>query len=329
MKRVDWNMIAKYLANEPLSDEEKKLIDQVKDDKDLKKQLDDSAVTLNKVDLMYQLKKFDTNKAWGNIDQQIDRKQKIVVLPQRFLRIAAVLIVVLATAFGTMKIVKTNLSTEFQTAQNDISCPEVTLPDGTMVTLNYGSKLHYPKRFKGDNRTVLLEGEAFFNVTTNKQKPFIIKTKGASVKVLGTSFNVKSYANNSLVEVIVRTGQVELIDNLPDKDETNKVLLLPGEMGTLDKNTGQLLKETQYNVNQLAWITHEIEFHFTRLSEVIATLKQVYNIKIELSGDVDLNQIITATFNQQEPSYILDVIALTLDLDISNTGNNSYYLENK
>ena len=218
---------------------------------------------------------------------------------------------------------------EFQTAVNDFSRPSINLPDGSVVTLSYGSSLHYLKTFKGENRVVELEGEAFFEVTPNKLKPFIIKTKGASVKVLGTSFNVRSYTDNQIVEVIVKTGKVELIDDLPDDGQNKKVLLLPGEKGTLDLTTGNLQKEERYDVNKMAWLTHEIAFQVTSLSEVIATLNKVYNTKIEYSDKVDLNKVITATFNEQDPGYILDVVALTLDLEISDKGKNSYFINTK
>ncbi len=83
-----------------------------------------------------------------------------------------------------------------------------TLPDGSVITLNKLSSLTYPNRFDGNTRTVQLNGEAFFNVTPNKDKPFIVDVNGVIIRVVGTSFNVKSTAGKT--EVIVETGRVEV-----------------------------------------------------------------------------------------------------------------------
>jgi len=219
---------------------------------------------------------------------------------------------------------------EFTTNQYDFSNPEIDLPDGSKVKLNHGSVLTYPNKFTGKFREVSLTGEAFFNVTRNPEKPFIIKTNGASIKVLGTSFNVYAYAESSTVEVIVKTGKVELHElGLSEKSEGGKILLLPGEQGTFNKQNRTIAKETTFNHNNLSWYTHEIEFKYTRLADVFQTLKRAYNLQITVDKKVDLNQELNATFSQQQPDYIMEVIALTQNLNLKKAGSNQYVIENK
>ena len=86
----------------------------------------------------------------------------------------------------------------------------ITLPDGTIVHLNSESKLTYTPDFNGKLREVVLEGEAFFEVTPNKEKPFIVKTSVFDVEVLGTSFNVSVYNDENIVETALMEGKVKL-----------------------------------------------------------------------------------------------------------------------
>lgn len=286
--------------------------------------IDESADALRKVDDYYQLKQFDTQTAWDKMSQRINTKR--IVVSKRWFQIAAIFVFVLATSVVTLKLVSENAYSVFQTTQADVSRPEITLPDGSTVIVNHGTKLKYPKKFNGKSRNISMSGEAFFKVKPDQQMPFIVETGSASVKVLGTSFNVHAYNKNKVVEVVVETGSVELSNNSSKRE---RILLLAGEKGSLDKATGSVQKEMSFSTNQLSWITHEIRFQHSSLSDVVSTLEHVYNVSIELDADVDLSQIITATFNQQEPDYILDVVALTLSLDIINSGINSYRIKNR
>jgi transmembrane sensor len=210
-----------------------------------------------------------------------------------------------------------------------MSMPEMILPDGTKVTLNHSSKIVFPDEFSKNTREVTLSGEAFFEVTPNPEKPFIIKTNGASVKVLGTSFNVYAYNNVPTVEVIVKTGKVELREILStDSSKSDKVLLLAGEKGVFNKDNGKISKENNLNSNNLSWITHEIKFNYTQLDDVINTLRRTYNLQIEVDSNVDKDLQLSATFTHQKPEYIMDIVALTLNLKLEKTGDNSFRIKN-
>src|SRR3546814_2056524 len=111
----------------------------------------------------------------------------------------------------------------------------VTLADGSVVTLNKNSELSYPRRFTGSSRTVSLQGEAFFDVETDREKPFVISVNDVEVEVTGTSFNIKS--REEVTEVIVESGSVRV--RLGD----DAVALHPGEKA-VSQFAGANLKKT-------------------------------------------------------------------------------------
>ncbi|MFA9389348.1 MAG: FecR family protein [Prolixibacteraceae bacterium] len=329
MKRENWESIAKHLVGENLNPEEESSINEMKRDAELNQLLNESQNTINKVDLYFKLKKVDTNRAWHQMQNQLPREQKRISLRTRVLQIAAVFIFLMATGLTTWKLIETSKTNTYKTAHNDLSHPELILPDGSKVHLNYNSKLVYPKQFNGTTRTVELDGEAFFEVSPNAEKPFIINTKNTAVKVLGTSFNVSAYEGDEKVEVLVKTGKVEFMPSNAELALNNKVVLLPGEKGTYLNSTQTISKELVLQLNDLAWLSHEIKFEFTNLSEVIQTLEHSYQLKIIIDRNVDINQKITATFNQQNPDYIMEVVAITLDLQLKKINPNSYLIKNK
>jgi len=299
-------------------------------DEEFKGIFSQSAEVIEKTELFFNLKHFNTDKAWGKIDSQLTPKRKNIIHISWLYRVAAIFVLLIATTITIWQLNSKNEKfQEFATNQTDFSNPEIQLPDGSKVKLNHSSKLTYPEHFSGDVREVTLTGEAFFNVTKNPEKPFIIKTTGASIKVLGTSFNVYAYNESSTVEVIVKTGRVELHEQVTsDQSKGEKVLLIPGEKGIFNKRNRTIAKETNYNPNNLSWYTHEIEFKYTPLNDVFQTLQRAYNLQITVDKEVDLNQKLSATFSQQQPDYILEVIAMTQNLNLKKVNNNQFIIRN-
>lgn len=323
MKRENWDSIAKKLTGEKLDHFDDAALDEMQSDKDLNNIYTESEDTLKKVDLYFKLKNIDTDAAWDKLNDQIPSK-KVVPLRIRLMQAAAVALLLIAAGFGTWRLMEAKNTMVAKTAVNDLSHPEVILPDGSKVSLNYGSKLIYPKEFTGKQRNVELIGEAFFEVTPDAKHPFVIETKNASVTVLGTSFNVLAYDGDEKVEVYVKTGKVELKKTGSQIAMNDKVLLFPGEKGTYNTSTHKLAKEMLERANDLSWITHDIEFRNSTLNEVIQTLKHVYKLDITTDNNVDLNQTITVTFSHQDPDYIMEVVAITLDLHLNKVDQTTY-----
>ncbi|MEN9909519.1 MAG: hypothetical protein RLZZ540_2668 [Bacteroidota bacterium] len=172
----------------------------------------------------------------------------------------------------------------------------ITLSDGTMVNMNAGSSLKYPVQFiKGHNREVVLEGEAFFDVTKDKKHPFIVKTRGVDVRVLGTKFNVSSYKEDAEINTVLVEGSVSLsTEATPNK----KAMLVPGEKGTWNNQKSTIAVEKVDTRIYTEWMSGEIVFRKTAFRDIIIKLERSYNVTIENNKKELLDKKFNASFNK-------------------------------
>lgn len=164
-------------------------------------------------------------------------KQKDNIFHQ-ILKYAAILIIgiILSTIYHT-QIKKNNLAEEQRYTTVEVeygSKSKITLPDGTSVWLNSGSKITYPQKFTPDSRKINLTGEAFFDVVRDESRPFYVNTKDINIKVLGTKFNVKSYDDENTVETTLISGKVELKQK--NSDDTKFIQLKPNQKAVFYKS---------------------------------------------------------------------------------------------
>lgn len=275
------------------------------------------------VDLYFDLKKYPVEQAWGKVESRIHNRissgntiiRKLISNPMyRFaaaILIAAVLLVSGYEVFYNPS--ATEVMLELTTANKVLNT--FTLPDGTLVTLNSDTKVFYPKKFGRKTREISIEGEAFFEVKPNKNKPFIIHAGKAQIKVVGTSFSVSAYPETKLVEVIVQTGKVQVMNKMAETLQTEELILTPGDKGTLVYESKTLQKTTNQDPNFLAWKTHNLIFKATSLREVIENLEKVYKVNISLA-DPKLNELLlTAQFNNYPLDFILKVIETTFKIE--------------
>ncbi len=330
MKRINWNIIAKHTFGEALSDEEKQLIAACETEEEMKLILNESSRAREEVDRYFSLGSYNTSKAWEKVSRKIQSDKKRRLPGSYLLRMAGIMLVLISTVFFVRYFVLLPANTtQHSTSIHDTHRPTLQLPDGSSVTMNYNTQIRYASSFNKKNRTIHLNGEAFFDVKPDAQKPFVIKTQNAKVLVLGTSFNVKAFDSGSSIDVTVETGNVELQNTLKQKNRATKIILKAGQMGIIDKHTGSIQKMETSEPNAMAWFTRDIEFHSTPLSEVLTTIEHVYGISFEVNNQVDMKQTITATFSHHEKNYVLDVIALTLSLNIKETHENTYLINTK
>lgn len=171
---------------------------------------------------------------------------------------------------------------------------KIMLSDGTAVNMNAGSSLKYPVQFiKGHNREVVLDGEAFFDVTKDKAHPFIVKTRGVDVKVLGTKFNVSSYKEDADINTVLIEGSVSLSDAA-----NRKVMLVPGEKGSWNSKNPDIAVETVDTRFYTEWINGEIVFRKTAFRDIIIKLERTYNVTIENNRKDILDKKFNASFNK-------------------------------
>jgi ferric-dicitrate binding protein FerR (iron transport regulator) len=318
-----WELLAKSIYDQDTqltSEDQSSYMDEWPVDSKEKEQL---LQMTKKVDLYFELKKYPSDIAWEKVQQQIHNKSKSNaykvrrLIAQPFMRIAAALLVAALLTVAGYNLVSNWSASRQITASLAANQPvkTITLPDGTLVSLNSNTLLTYPKRFANSTREVTIEGEAFFEVTPNKEKPFIIHAGNAQIKVIGTSFNVNAYPDDKQVEVIVRTGKVQVVNKEAVSKQSDELILNPGDKGTLVYSSNALQKATNEDPNFLAWKTHDLIFRATSLGEVIRNLEKVYKVKIRLD-DPHLNALLlTAHFHDYPLDFILKVIETTFQLE--------------
>lgn len=193
----------------------------------------------------------------------------------------------------------------------------VELPDGTKVFLNAGASISYPESFSDSERRIDFEGEAYFEVTKNANKPFIITATNIGVEVLGTSFNLKAISRTNDYQLDLKSGKVLLYSiNSETDSRMEQIVLLPGERGLLSASTNTFLKEKNSNENYLAWHTGLLVFENAALSDVVKSLEHTYNVNITLDPALD-NLKLTARFPNQKIESILETLHIIFSCNIA------------
>ena len=249
----------------------------------------------------------------------------------RWLWLPAAAAAVLLTWFAFFKGAGPDIKKE-STAQNTIttkrgSKSKVQLPDGTQVWLNADSRLVYNESFQGKNREVQLTGEAFFDVVRDENRPFIIHTNTIDVKVLGTAFNVRSYANERNTETSLIRGSVEitLLDN-PDK----KIILKPNEklvVRNKDFTEGQDMASTQKKVTmalgkinfqskdssvvETLWVKNKLAFDEETLEEIALKIERWFDVKVTIADKALKDNRYTAFFEDENLPQVMEALKLT------------------
>lgn len=155
----------------------------------------------------------------------------------------------------------------------------VTLPDGTLVWLNSNTSFKYPTTFASENRIVELDGEAYFEVTKNEKKSFIVKTGKYNVEVLGTTFNVEAYADEPTFKTGLFTGKVKLYKELKEHES---LYLNPGESAEL---IGDVLHVSAANQNSFRWKDGLIILEDKSFTEIMRLFEKYYDLQIIIKND--------------------------------------------
>ena len=172
--------------------------------------------------------------------------------------------------------------------------------------LNDGTIFRYPERFTGENREVFVDGEAYFEVRSNPQKPFVVDNKMIKTVVTGTHFNINGYSADRFFEATLSEGKVSL-----EKGKQN-FSMSPGEQVQYDVQTNVIVKKNVNPENAVAWINGMLIFKDEKLETAIKKLGRWYNVEIILS-DKGLNSyLLTGTFQHEKLYQTLKLISLAL-----------------
>ena len=204
---------------------------------------------------------------YQNIMRQL-RRQKI----RRFIAYAAAVFIPIALIIGLFIRINSQVDLLADDGYDEVYVPngermQVLFQDGSKVHLNSGSRIRYPKKFGLSERKVYLEGEAWFEVAKNKNRPFIVDLSYMDIKVLGTTFDVKAYPEEEAIFVALETGSIEL------KSRSFKSYQLrPGEKAVYNKASGRCEVLRSHDVKMYsAWRRNVLVFKSAPLSDVMKT----------------------------------------------------------
>jgi len=238
------------------------------------------------------------------------------------IRIAAAVILLLL-AIGTFYFTGRESAHQIIRASTETQGMDLTLSDGTAISLNRGATISYPEILKRRKREISLEGEAFFQVAPGARSPFIVHTDQWAVKVLGTSFNVKE--DQGILEVGVVQGTVLVFE---EGKRNQAIRVSAGEKCVCNASTGERHIERVQSENYLYWKTKKLIYRDELLAAVISELESYFGQRIVVTDSLILQNRWTSTHEDQDLSEILEEFCLYFDLkQISE--NDTIFLERK
>jgi ferric-dicitrate binding protein FerR (iron transport regulator) len=314
----EWEELASILSDEKV--EQTDLLDRF-----MAEDPDNSGKIWKDLKNMNSKEEIDVDRAWNSVHSRLvengllisEKPARIRFMNTYLLRIAAAALILIS--LGTAAVYMNNagyLSKKITViAGNDEKNILIPMPDGSKVYLNRNSIFSYRKNFGEHNRNVKLTGEAFFEITPEVSKPFIIDAGKASVKVVGTSFNVITNNYESAVEVFVKTGKVLVSDN----SGAQSVKLDPGYVGTVNSKTS--VRKLNNNPNYLSWKTGYLDYSGQKLSIVFNDLKRVYNMDIVANDPAILENPWHSPIDNSSEETIINMICISFNLSYTKDGN--------
>lgn len=184
----------------------------------------------------------------------------------------------------------------------------LTLSDGTKVWLNAGTRLRFPQHLKNStqNRIVYLDGEAFFDVTKDAKRPFIVNAENLDIEVLGTQFNVSAYKSDGQIATTLVEGAVNVYE---DSNPDTKVLLNPSYQAAFVKEKGTLTKEKVDTRIYTGWMENRLVIDNLSFKQIIAKLERTHNVSIINQVESLNNEVYMGEFESERIETVLKVIA--------------------
>ncbi len=246
------------------------------------------------------------SEIWTSLEETLAKPKARTIILKPWLKWAASVAIIAAIAASLILIMPDTQSFKAYEIQ------EISLPDGSIVSLNAGSSLAYSENFFGA-RILTLDGKAFFDVV--KGDEFLINTANGTIAVLGTSFNVNTFNNELIVECF--TGKVKV--DVPDKS----LFLTPGL--SVKASNGHLGEVSEFDVTKSkSWIDGEFYFQNTSLAEVFVEVERQFGVEIKLEIDIK-NRTYTGLFNNTDNVVeVLKTICLPMSLVFDKAQNNTY-----
>ena len=339
-----WELIIDYLEGRATTEEEVNLNKWIQADIKNKRTFDQIKKIWNTP--RKNLPKADVEKAWVNIKERIDIENSSQNFPSdkilefdsnpkrnpfwwhgvstKLLKIAAVVLVLFISSYFLF--IRHSAMNEIIVGNSQKT--DITLKDGTLITLDVGSIFRYPNSFESDKREVFLNGEGYFEVAHNINKPFIIHANDAIVKVLGTKFNVRAWHNDKKVVVAVAEGKVSLRSQ-NESGPGKEVVITKGQVSVMRENEPPSEPKNTNIDDYLSWRDREVYFKDVPLQEVFNQLERWYDVDIQLSDESYASNQVTIFIKKKPIEEILDVIALMNNLQYKQDGKKIIFSPNE
>ncbi|MCG8374347.1 MAG: FecR domain-containing protein [Balneolales bacterium] len=247
------------------------------------------------------LRSIQSKPALKKLEPKVHKKKRIPPV----IRVAAILVLMVGVGVITFSTIQTKSSpqvVEKQTTSPSQTITQVTLSDGTVVELNANSTLYYPEQFPADQRVVRLEGEAFFDVTSETLRPFRVITGELTTTVLGTKFNIQHRNNTNQTEVALVEGSV--LVSIADSSK-QEIILEPDQW--IRYTPGRYISEIHEGIgNKIVWRKNILEFEGRILTEVVDILEAWYGIPIH-TPELDAGECqVVGTFKDESLENVLN-----------------------
>jgi ferric-dicitrate binding protein FerR (iron transport regulator) len=310
----------------------------------------------------------DTGKAWKKLVEKIDNnnirpmpKPVIHIRISSIYKIASIILILIAVGVGSIFVFrnpeKFSRGEYFEAVAPKGSRSVITLSDGSVVWLNSDTKIKYQADFGQNSRNVILEGEAFFNVSENKEIPFRVHASELCITALGTSFNVKAYSDENIIETTLETGEIRIdkLDGKQGNSEAETVFLKPNQKAVFLRNISDLtldnrkkaapvkknevsaiIKPLSIKIDSLvdtklttSWKDSRWIFKSEKLSKLAPVLERRYDVTITFMDSILVNYKFTGTLKEESLEQVLKALTLAAPIRFEVARNKVYLFEDQ
>ena len=256
------------------------------------------------------------SKGWNKLQRMHDKSIHKTFM--RYLKYAAFITITVGITILAMYIIDNRdpQYVEIRTGKGDKT--HVTFADGSNVWLNAESKLKYPKRINKHNRTIYLEGEAYFELSDDQDEPLTIIADNTITQVRESAFNIKTGSENSQITITVAKGKLDVVDEMGNMPV---ITASQGEKTTIIPRYEFLFVEENNDNNFLSWKTGSLDFQDVPLSYVIEKIEDLYQVEIEVSNQKLRYCRFSHSFTNNSLDEILETITKNLNMNYLKKGN--------
>ncbi len=307
-------ILTRYFKDDVQEDERVFVKDWIAKSEANKKYFDEVELLWNTSGDLADFDQINVEEEWNTFASKIAHKENTKSTsgrPRVFLKVAASVAIIIGLGMFFVNYFNTEVTIIAKVGNENI----FILPDQSVVWLNEGSELTYKKGFKSEIRESRLKGEAFFEVTKNPEKPFVVLANNTETRVLGTSFNLKADTKTKETEIVLVTGKVQF------SSQGHQEILQPGDKITAGAN-GELIKVINHNPNFESWKSGILTFKEATMSEVARDIESYYHMKLVFENPQFEKCTLTSIFDNESLEDILETLTILFDITYKKIDSN-------